>query len=78
MSASAYWKSKGHNKEAAKDWMLSMDTTNDERRKLVNEQEACKTPWRKRAWMLRMSEYIYDDLYEFGSKTYLYNVWIWF
>ena len=54
-----------------------MDTTNDERRKLVNEQEACKTPWRKRAWMLRMSEYIYDDLYEFGSKTYLYNVWVW-
>ena len=41
MSASAYWKSKGHDKEAAKDLMLSMDTTNDEKRKFVNELEAC-------------------------------------
>ena len=41
MSASAYWKSKGHVKEAAKDLMLSMDTTNDEKRKFVNELEAC-------------------------------------
>ena len=42
MSASAaYWKSKRHDKEAAKDLMLSMDTTNDEKRKFVHEQEAC-------------------------------------
>ena len=41
MSASAYWKSKRHDKEAAKDLMLSMDTTNDEKRKFVNELEAC-------------------------------------
>ena len=42
MSASAaYWKSKRHDKEAAKDLMLSMDTTNDEKRKFVNVLEAC-------------------------------------
>ena len=38
MSASAYWK---HDKEAAKDLMLSMDTINDEKHKLVKELEAC-------------------------------------
>ena len=43
MSASAYWKSKGHDKEAAKDLMLSMYTTNDEKHKHVNELEACNT-----------------------------------